>query len=280
MDPIIASLFGSGASALLGGFFGRSNQDDAQSFNAQQFATRYQTSVKDMAAAGLNPMLAYSQGGGAGATSSAVSAQVPDFGATISQARTSSAQSELLKAQTQNQAAQGELYQAQAAKARAEFWYTQGPLTASTQASADQSRANINFLEGQYKNLMETMKNVPKEGNRLDALAKQLKASEELMINQGKSEVERKNQLQQLAFLTMYQAKFEEAEFNAASNVGFAGRYGKELASVMEVISDVAQMIQGRRRGGGITINNNRGPGPGGFAPPPSFPGPARVPGR
>ena len=38
--------------------------NQANQFSAQQFATRYQTTVKDLQAAGLNPMLAYSQGGG------------------------------------------------------------------------------------------------------------------------------------------------------------------------------------------------------------------------
>ena len=38
--------------------------NQANQFSAQQFATRYQTTVKDLEAAGLNPMLAYSQGGG------------------------------------------------------------------------------------------------------------------------------------------------------------------------------------------------------------------------
>lgn len=39
-------------------------QDAANAFNAQQYATRYQTTVKDLEAAGLNPMLAYGQGAG------------------------------------------------------------------------------------------------------------------------------------------------------------------------------------------------------------------------
>lgn len=41
---------------------------DANAFSAQQYASRYQTTVKDMQAAGLNPMLAYSQGAGSAPT--------------------------------------------------------------------------------------------------------------------------------------------------------------------------------------------------------------------
>lgn len=56
----------SGAVTMLGGYF--QNQAQAQSaetannFAANQRATAYQTTVNDMKAAGLNPMLAYSQG--------------------------------------------------------------------------------------------------------------------------------------------------------------------------------------------------------------------------
>jgi methionine synthase II (cobalamin-independent) len=38
--------------------------NQANQFSAQQYATRYQTTVKDLEAAGLNPMLAYGQGAG------------------------------------------------------------------------------------------------------------------------------------------------------------------------------------------------------------------------
>jgi hypothetical protein len=70
-DAIIASVAG----ATIGGVFdvfgqnsanaaNRQMMNEANQFNAQQFATRYQTTVKDLEAAGLNPMLAYGQGGG------------------------------------------------------------------------------------------------------------------------------------------------------------------------------------------------------------------------
>lgn len=47
------------------------NQAAANAFSAQQYATRYQTTVKDLQAAGLNPMLAYSQGAGSAPTAQA-----------------------------------------------------------------------------------------------------------------------------------------------------------------------------------------------------------------
>jgi len=58
----------------------QANKEIAQENNAwsaQQFATRYQTSVNDMQKAGLNPMLAYSQGGGSPPTAQQVQFQNP-----------------------------------------------------------------------------------------------------------------------------------------------------------------------------------------------------------
>ena len=62
-DAIIAAGIG-GTLSLIGGQMSNDARADqanrANAFSAQQFATRYQTTVKDMKAAGLNPMLAYS----------------------------------------------------------------------------------------------------------------------------------------------------------------------------------------------------------------------------
>jgi hypothetical protein len=67
LKDVVAPLIG-GAAGLIGGTqANNANWDIAQANNnwsAQQFATRYQTTVKDLQAAGLNPMLAYGQGGG------------------------------------------------------------------------------------------------------------------------------------------------------------------------------------------------------------------------
>lgn len=55
----LLSFAGDVLGGLLGNDAAEDRQNDAQAFSAQQFATRYQTQVADLKAAGLNPMLSY-----------------------------------------------------------------------------------------------------------------------------------------------------------------------------------------------------------------------------
>lgn len=78
LKDVVAPLIG-GATSLIGGTqANNANWDIAQANNnwsAQQFANRYQTTVKDLEAAGLNPMLAYTQGGGSPPSAQPVAAR-------------------------------------------------------------------------------------------------------------------------------------------------------------------------------------------------------------
>jgi len=79
-------LFGGPAGAAVGAQIGggidtnaqnRHAAEAAQTFSAQQYATRYQTQVADMKAAGLNPMLAYTQSPGSSPQGVSYTAQNP-----------------------------------------------------------------------------------------------------------------------------------------------------------------------------------------------------------
>ena len=96
----IAAAIGA-ATSIAGGLFGSSRQrsetERARDWNAQQYAQRYQVTMADMRRAGLNPMLAYSQGPGTAPTSqpadqSAISSGFSSAGQLMAQANIRNAQ--------------------------------------------------------------------------------------------------------------------------------------------------------------------------------------------
>lgn len=116
MDPMTtAALIGAGSglmqNTLNQGTSGksrshaRSMQNDAQDYNLKMFRNRYQNTVKDMKKAGLNPMLAYMQGGGTPSPSPSMqgspSAPAEGLGTTLQDAMAMKNQSELLNIQKQ-----------------------------------------------------------------------------------------------------------------------------------------------------------------------------------
>lgn len=220
---------------LLNNFFAGERQEDAQEFSAQQFATRYQNTVKDMKAAGLNPMLAYSQGGGNAPTSSAASAAGgADLGMVHLQSKMNTAQVANIEADTKNK-------EAQASNIRADTMLkvAQEGLAG---ASADQARANIGYLETQSKRIVEEIKNIPKEGERLDALVKNLAEEYRLIKEKTHSQEQATNQLRWLAVKTMLEGDLLSLDLEAARNLENLGRHAKEG----KIVLDILKMLKGR----------------------------------
>lgn len=207
---------------IMNNLFAAKRQDDAQDFSAQQFATRYQTTVKDMSAAGLNPMLAYNQGGGNAPTSSAASApSAGNVGAIHLQSKLNAAQVANIEADTANKQAQADLIQAQVSQ---------------TTASASQSNAQVGLINANVNKINEEIKNIPVERDRLIRAAELLYQQANLTGHQDLTEVQRREVVAQTARKLVSETTLNNLDIAAAKNLDNLGRNSKELKPIVEML--------------------------------------------
>ena len=231
MASVVSGLFNNSAAA--------SRQEDQQAFNAQQYATRYQTQVKDLQAAGLNPMLSYMQSPGAGASSGiAASSGMPDVGATISQSRIASAQSAKLNADTalvQSEKEGVDLDNAIKAKygiARAEADLNQ-VLSATGVNLETQGR-----IIAESEKISQEILNLKTTNDQVKALIANLQQQNKLLEKQGLSEVQRAAMLSAQARFITGQARMQEFDIDAVIKTGGIGRLARETKPVSDIASD------------------------------------------
>ncbi len=239
-DVLLGGLIGGGLS-----FLGGERRNDAQAqqaeqanaFSAQQFASRYQTTVKDMEAAGLNPMLAYSQGGGTppsgqqGQMTDSISPAVQSF----NQSKLASAQVANVQADTENKKAQADLIAAQAAHS----WASAGQANAQTglinetvdkvkqevlnlKTDNERVRAVIDNLRIEYENLIKKGYNLTEVGNQLRASISQMQAQIPL-INQQ-------------AFKTEMEGYLAQFDVKAATDFGNLGRSTQQVKPLLDIL--------------------------------------------
>ena len=209
--------------------------EQAQAFSAQQFATRYQTTVADMKAAGLNPMLAYSQGGGS--PPSGVQANVPaNSGAAAvggyQAAKANSAQVANIEADTANKSAQADLWRAQAGAAN---------------ASAGQANASVGQIQQATEKIKKEIENMPSgmvngltvgqwNTNILRRTAEMLKEQAFNYAEQGHTQEQQRDYLRQLAAKLVQDTKLAEIDVRAASAFGEVGKTVGALRPFLELI--------------------------------------------
>lgn len=227
LDDVLSAGLGLVGDLFTGGLnndASQARQDSANTFSAQQYATRYQTSVKDMEAAGLNPMLAYSQGPGSAPSGAVVNATPYGSGsAAINQSRMASAQVANIAADTENKKAQADLIEAQASQAR---------------SSAYRNNADIEHINAQVKEITQKLENnyYGSDVERLKAVAKELQSRYDLNIQHGKT-------AEQSRLLMFHQAMKLDAETDllnldkkAADDLGNLGREAGQLKPAFDIL--------------------------------------------
>lgn len=104
----IGAIGGAIGGAVVTGGFNAYQASRNRSFQRDMSNTAYQRAVADMRAAGLNPMLAYQQGGASTPSGATASMSDPGLGDVVTSARTAKDVRENLKAQNENLHAQNE----------------------------------------------------------------------------------------------------------------------------------------------------------------------------
>jgi len=241
----MADIFGSILSFIGGERRNRSQQeiaDNANTFSAQQFASRYQTTTADMQAAGLNPMLAYSQGGGSPPIGQ--QAQMQD---SVTPAVQLYNQSKLNSAQVANIEADTKYKQAQT--------ITEEKRPGHVVATAGQAEAQIGLINETAAKIKQEVENMPKgftmgrpvsewntEAIRF-AVEKVKDESDLLRVRAGTEEVYQ-DQMRALIAKVMNETALGKLDLKAAEDMLNAGRLGKELEPFARMFFNIMRTMR------------------------------------
>lgn len=227
MFGIDDAILGSIGTSLMSNMFAADRQSNAQDFSASQFASRYQTTVKDMEAAGLNPMLAYGQGGGSPPSGAIANAQPSDLGQVINQSKIATAQAANLEADTANKAAQGKLYEAQAN---------------AQNASAGQSYAQIGQIDATIDKINTEIRKIQGDTNFdvqqdvLEQTARLLAQQSYYYSQQGITSAKQRQLMEINIKQIIAETKLKDLDIDAAKALDNIGRTSKQLLPIVDML--------------------------------------------
>lgn len=241
----LGKVVGSVGSSLIGGLMGERGQEEANANSAEQAEinrqwqermsnTAYQRAVADMKAAGLNPMLAYSQGGAstpAGAMSvyKNEKAELARNFAAVPQNAAALAQVDNIQASAEKSRAEADLATAQAAEARERTptYSEQILLTRATirklEAEIPKIQADTDLSSQQMFKVMAEIPNIIKEGDFLSARTTEALARAGLTQAQIKEVIPRIKQMIASTELAQVHTQSSKAELPFSEAKGAAG---------------------------------------------------------
>lgn len=148
----------------------------ANAFSASQYASRYQTQVKDMEAAGLNPMLAYMQSPGSSPTGQQYQVSNPyeGLGQTYSSAYNVERTGKNIEAETELKGTQAKLNEAQIEQVNKSVEKMSSEIR-NLDTDNERMKALIDNLREERQNLVKQGWNLTEQGNMLRATVEKLK---------------------------------------------------------------------------------------------------------
>lgn len=194
--------------------FNAAEAEKNREFQTNQRATAYQTAVKDLQAAGLNPMLAYANGGAANTSGAQASySNVPHIDNKVAAALTASAQQaqiENTQAQTAKTKADTAVSQALARKTEAEIGYTTNS-TAKVGAETENIKAGLEEIQARISELRTRS-----SSNQASTFLKT--AQESLALTQARLEAGRISLVEAQTEATRINANLARLELPGAEN--------------------------------------------------------------
>lgn len=234
IDPATATMIVGGLGYLAQQDTNTANQALSQQqmdFQERMSNTAYQRQVKDMEAAGLNPMLAYVKGGGASSPSGSMATYQNPVSAGAQAATSAQIPSTIRNIQQQTK------------QTSAQTDYLTGAQTELTNQQIDNLKTDNDKAKQIIVNLKQEYQNLVKQGLNLTEVGNQLRESVSLMKAQITNFGELTNSTAWQAEINRFESQLRGMESKAAQE---AGNFGREFQQYKPLLEFLKSFVKAR----------------------------------